>query len=137
MSQRKAEQSGTGTRTPGEMKRLLRQEEVFKKRILERKTVREVAAEMDLSLQTVVDDCKAELERRAQELEERRELEKAAQVALVEDLYLTSVAMRGVPGSGALGAAGKALEMRAKLLGLDAPTKIDIGLQGLVTALDE
>lgn len=133
----KAERTGTSSRTPAEMKRLLRQEEVFRKRIIERRTVRAVAEEMGLCLQTVIDDCKAELQRRADELADRRETEKVEQLSMVEDLYLQSLAMREVPGSGALGAAGKALEMRARILGLDAPTKVDVGLQKLFAAFDD
>lgn len=133
------EQSGA-TRDNGKGRRtalqLDRQEQVFRMRVIERMTVRQVAAELKISQQTVIDDERAELQRRADEIENRREVEKAAHLALIDDLYLESMNAKDAPGTGALGAAAKAIEMRAKILGLDAPTKIDIGVQTLVDALD-
>jgi hypothetical protein len=98
-------------------------------------TVRQVAAKLKISQDTVIADEKAELERRADEIEGRRDVELAAHLSLVDDLYLESMKRKGTPGTGALGAAAKALEMRSKLLGLDAPTKVEIGIQQLVDAL--
>lgn len=122
----------TRKRTP---RQLERQEKAFAMH-LDGMTYREIAAELKCDKETVQHDIHHELERRAEELAEHREVEKAHQLALVDDLYKKSMANRSNAGTGALGAAGKALEMRAKLLGLDAPTKIDLGLSTLVDALD-
>lgn len=139
-SSERSEQSGaTNARTRARRRtaiQLERQEKVFALRVIERKTVREVAAELSISQETVISDERCELERRSAEIEERRETEKAAHLALIDNLYRESMASKGLPGTGALGAAAKAIEMRAKILGLDAPTKIDHGLQELVNALD-
>jgi DNA-binding CsgD family transcriptional regulator len=114
---------------------LSRQEQVFKLRVIDRMTVRQVAEKLNISLETVLADERAELERRAEEIEERREVETAAHLALVDDLYRQAMSRKGTPGTGALGAAAKALEMRAKLLGLDAPTRVEVGVSQLIEAL--
>ncbi len=125
--------NGKGRRTAPQLDR---QERVFQMRVIDRLTVRQVAAKLGISTETVLKDERAELERRAAEIEERREVEKAAHLALIDDLYKQSMLRKGTPGTGALGAAAKAIEMRAKILGLDAPTKIEAGIQGLVAALN-
>lgn len=124
--------NGKGRRTAMQ---LSRQEQVFKLRVIDRLTVRQTAAKLGISLETVIADEKAELELKAAEIDDRRAVEQAAHLALVDDLYKQSMARKGTPGTGALGAAAKALEMRAKILGLDAPTKVELGVQALVDAL--
>lgn len=66
--------NGKGARTPLQ---LSRQEEVFERRVIKRQTVRQVAAQMGINEHTVQADEKAELARRASEIDERRETEKA------------------------------------------------------------
>lgn len=136
----KASQTSTTRIGNGKTRRtaqqLSRQEQVFKLRVLERMTVRQVAAKLKIAPETVTKDERAELELRASEIEDRRATEKAAHLAIIDDLYLQSMKRKGTPGTGALGAAAKAVEMRAKILGLDAPTKVDVGLQKLVDALN-
>ena len=120
-------------RTP---KQLERQERCFEMHIVEGKTCRQIGAELHIDADTAARDINAESLRRASEIAARREVEQAQHIARIDDLYRKSIALSSAAGTGALGAAGKALEMRAKILGLDAPTKIDVGLSTLLDALD-
>ena len=99
-------------------------------------TVRQIAAKLKIDPGTVITDLRAEEQLRADETAEQRETMLARQLAVVDDLYRKSMAKAGKPGTGALAAAAKALEMRARLLGLDAPTKVDVGLDKLLEALE-
>lgn len=115
---------------------LERQEKIFVLNVIGGKSHREIAALLKIDKKTVASDIKAEAKRRAGEIAERRETEQAMHLARVDGFYFRSMELAMVAGSGALGAAGKALEMRAKILGLDAPTKVELGLQTLLDALD-
>ena len=123
----------TRARTP---KQLERQAQVFRMNVMERKTVREIAKELDISQETVISDIRAEAQLRADERAQLREADMAIQVELTERLLDDSMRLADKPGTGALGAAAKAIEMRSKLLGLDAPTKIDAGLDAIMDALN-
>lgn len=112
-----------------------RQERAFALSVLDGKTYRVIAGLLGCDKDTVTRDIRAELTRRADEIADRRELEQAQHLALIEDLYQKAMAASSTPGTGAFSSAGKALEMRAKLLGLDAPARPDVALQTLVEAL--
>jgi transposase len=99
-------------------------------------THREIAAAMGIDKKTVARDLAAEAERRADELHDRREAEAAIHLARLDRLYRRAEALERVPGSGALATCARVLELRAKVLGLDAATKVDVGMQGLLDALD-
>lgn len=118
------------------MTQIHRQAQVFEMSVFGDKTYREIAQELGISAVTVVSDMKAEAELRAAGLAQMRGSEQARHLALVERHFIESMALKSIPGTGALGAAAKSLEMRAKVLGLDAPTKIDIGIAGLLEALE-
>lgn len=124
---------GPRVRTPQQLER---QEKVFELSVLSGNTHRQIAVILHIDKMTVASDIRAESERRAGEIAERRETEQAQHVARLDDFYQQSMALRAAAGTGALGAAGKALEMRAKILGLDAPTRVEIGVQSLLDALD-
>lgn len=115
---------------------LQRQERVFALSVLDGRTHREIAKELGLDRGTVARDLRAEAERRSEEIAERREVEHATQLALVDNLFYRSMEMAHTAGAGGLAAAAKALEMRSRLLGLDQAVKLDTGLEGLLKALD-
>ena len=115
--QKGAAHAHTRARTP---KQLERQEQVFRLSVLEGLTHREIAAKLKIDKKTVARDIEAE---------------KAMHLARLDDLYKRSLNLAGLAGVGGLAAAGKALEMRARILGLDAPTKVDAGLADLLNAL--
>jgi hypothetical protein len=127
--------SGNGKGKERTAQQLERQERVFELRVIERMTVRQVAAAMKIDQKTVIADERAELQRRADEIAGRREVEQAAHMAMIDNLLQTSRRNASIPGTGALGAQAKALEMRAKLLGLDAPTKVDVGMEKILEAI--
>ena len=131
----KASRTAPSTARKRNLVQLARQEKAFELVVLAGKTIRQAAAEIGCNPETVLSDLKHEASRREAELGDLRESEKARHLAMVEDLYQKSLTLAAMPGTGAIGAAAKALEMRAKLLGLDAPTKVDLGLQTLVEAL--
>ncbi len=112
------------------------------------KSVREIGAELGVDKDTITSDLRHEQERRAEELGERREGEKVRAVTFYESII--GRAMAQSDRNDALLAAGKggfsdrsldvAIAARSridKLLGLDAPTRVDTGLEMLVAALDE
>lgn len=146
MAQRNGQSGTTRTRarTPAQLER---QEKAYALHI-EGLTYREIAEALKCDKDTVTRDIHAEWERRSSEIEERREFEKARAVNFYErvigramkksELYDTLLSER----AGAkvtdhtLDSAIKARERIDKILGIDAPTKIDLGLEKLVQALE-
>lgn len=122
-----------GPRTPQQLER---QERVFTLNVLEGKTIRQIAAIEKIDTKTVLKDIRAEAARRAEERSATREHDLEVHLAKLDDLALKALQDRLMPGTGAYGAVAKALEMRAKLLGLDAPTKIDVGIKTFLDALE-
>jgi hypothetical protein len=114
---------------------LSRQEQVFELSVLQGKTIRQISAQLEITQETVIKDLRAEEARRSEELAAQRENAQARHLGMIDHLFERSMDLRGIPGTGALGAAAKAVEMRAKILGLDAPTKVDLGVQALWDAL--
>jgi hypothetical protein len=116
-------------------KQLERQERAFALS-LDGLTHREIAAALSIDKKTAARDIAAEAQRRADELGDRRETEQAIHLARLDRLYRRAEALERVPGIGALATCAKILEQRARLLGLDAPTKLDSAMDGLLRALD-
>jgi len=125
---------GRSARTPMQIER---QERVFKLSVLERRTVRQIAAIEKIDPKTVLSDLKQEAARRAEERAATREQDIEIHLALIDDLREQALAAKGIPGTGAFGAASKAIEMRGKILGLEAPLKVDAGLADVLKALTE
>ncbi len=121
----------TRRRTPAQIQR---QGQVFELH-LEGKTHRQIAAELTISLETVVSDIRFEAALRAEENAADREQQQAVQLARCDALYADARKHFGTPGSSALPTAAKVLEMRSKILGLDAPTKVDGTIKVLEDAL--
>ena len=144
-------------RTPQQLKR---QEEVFLANVIEGKTVRQLAAQFKISQETVISDIRHEEKRRADENAARRDTDKARSTSFYEHVAAEALRLAaqadGIEVIGtesedpndrppklvskqglvrALDSAIKARERIDKLLGLDAPTKIDVAVQGLVEAL--
>jgi len=152
-----AKGNGKNRRTPQQLER---QERVFNLSVIENKTIREIAAEESINPATVMSDLRHEEQRRADEISERRELEKARAISFYshvaqEGLRLAAQA-DGIEEIGGgdddekpprlvskaalargLDSAIKARERQDKILGIDAPTKLDVGLQLLADALNE
>lgn len=127
-------------RDPAETKRsprqLERQRMCFELCVIEGLTHAEAALKLGINRKTVDRDVQVEAELRADELADRRETEKVMHLARLDDLYREALLLKDAPGLGALAVCEKVLAQRAKVLGLDAPTKIEIGIQGLLAALD-
>lgn len=102
---------------------------------IEGQTVREIGAELGINYKTAARYVREEERLRAKEFEENREAERARRVARWQQISRQCDTYVSVPGSGALGAKAKAEENIDKILGVAAPTKIDLGIQGLVDAL--
>lgn len=144
----------TRARTPVQLQR---QERVFDLAVVSGKSYRLIAKELGIALETVVSDMRHEEARRAEELTARRETEKARAVAFYDEVAREGMRLArrsdetvefGGDGPHAgvaspysslargLDAAIKARERVDKILGLDAPTRVEVGLQGLLDALD-
>ncbi len=126
--------NGASSRTP---RQLDRQERIFNLSVLGRKTVREIAAELDVSTHTVVADLRCEQERRSEELGERREIEKACAVAFYQ--HIAAEGMRAAESTPDIKGLDIAIRARTRIdaiLGLNVKTpEVDSRLQLLVDAL--
>ncbi|TAM90621.1 hypothetical protein EPN42_05620 [bacterium] len=143
------------TRTPAQLER---QERVFELSVMDGKTVRAIAAEVGISQDTVISDLRHEGQRRSDEIAERREVEKARAVSFYshvaqEGLRLAAEAdgVEEIGGSDeqpprlvskaalarGLDSAIKARERIDKILGIDAPTKVEVGIEKLLQAFDD
>lgn len=137
-------------RTP---QQLARQERAFAMSVLGGQSVRDIAAALGIDKDTAAADIRHEEQRRADELGVRRENEKARSVAFYEsvaDLALKRAAVSDEilvqirdgtecekkVSDRSYGDAIKARERIDKILGVDAPTRVDLGLQQLLDALD-
>lgn len=120
---------------------LARQERVFELSVLEGKTYREIMAELGIASDTLVDDMRYEEARRADELAARRETALARSVAFYDTVKKKALNRADnplMPGdSGRYADALKAQERIDKLQGLDAPTRVDVGVVGLLAAITE
>ena len=118
------------------------QEQVYNLRVLECWSVEEVCTKLGMSSKTVLAYEKAELTRRAEENAERRECDQEVSIARYERIFRkgmelaersTSAFMQ--PLIRGLDSAAKAQERIDKIKGLDAPTKVELGVQQLIEAL--
>ena len=131
---------GKGDRTD-ERRRSL-QEQAFYLNVVEGKTCREIGDILKITKDSASRYIRAEAERRSSEIAADRERLKAESVAFYDEMAALGVEL-AKKSEGAfmqplikgLDSALKARERRDKILGLDAPTKVDIGLEGLVNAL--
>ncbi|MDB5069607.1 MAG: hypothetical protein JWM87_718 [Candidatus Eremiobacteraeota bacterium] len=132
---------------------LERQEKAFLASVIDGKSVREIAAELGVDKDTVVSDIRHEEQRRADENAERREADKARSIAFYETVARRALRRAEISdeileqirdgaecekkvSDRSFDAALKARERIDKLIGLDAPTKVDLGLQQLMDALE-
>lgn len=130
-------QNGKTRRTPAQLER---QEKVYELSVCYGLTVRQIAATLSISLETVIADLRIEHDRREAEDPDRR----ARALRESVDFYTNvarealTIAKRGrMPGdSGRLGDAIKARERIDKLYGNDSPTKIEHGFKELEDALN-
>lgn len=133
---------------------LARQERCFTLSVMQNRTIRQIAAEVGIDTKTVMKDIRAEEQRRADEIADRREMEKARAVTFYGDIakralkksdkhdefiqrILNDPDFEGKINDRSLQDAISARERIDKILGIDAPTKVDLGLQALVDALNE
>jgi hypothetical protein len=139
-------------------RQLERQERVFVRSVVDGLPYRAIAAELGVCLSTIVKDIRHEEERRAEELGERREVEKARAIAIYERVILEGLRLArkadesveyGGDGAGPAGVAApfaslargldsavRARERIDKILGVDVPTKVDSAMEKLLQALD-
>lgn len=129
----KQTKKGARPRTLDSVARERRQRETFRLYYIERKTYDEIRQLTGNSTATICSDLKAERVRRAADLAAERTEEIAVQLAMVEEILAKAMEDRLAPGSGAYAAATKALELRARLLGLEAPQRVDISVGRRVT----
>ena len=144
-SQSKAEHPRKRGRTPAQLDR---QSEIFDMSVCELLSYRQIIAAFkergeSLSMDTVVADIRHEEQRRADELGARRETEKARSVAFYESVQREGMRLAKKsddafmqPLARGLDSAVKARERIDKILGLDAPTKVELGIQSLLESLD-
>jgi transposase len=124
-----------------------RQEKVFDRNVMFGRTIRQLAAEFGISPETVISDLRHEEQRRSKENAARRSADLARSlsfydgvIAIAQEkskLYDTLLGERdGAKISDhTLDAMLKARERQDKLLGLEAPTKVDLGIQALLAAI--
>jgi hypothetical protein len=125
---------------------LERQEKAFLLNVIECRTIRQVAIDLGVSQETVISDIRHEMELRAKENESRREHDTAVSIARYQGVITKaekkSELYDGIAGAGgkvvdhSLDAILKAQERIDKLLGLEAPSRIDLGLSTLLEAID-
>lgn len=133
-----ADTPGQRTRTSGQLHAVERaqlQEKAFYLSV-EGKTCRQIGEILGINKTTASEYIRAEEALRAEELGAQREAEKARRIARLQHLSKLAEESRSIPGSGAFGACGKFEEMINRILGVDAPTKIDLGLETLFSAFD-
>jgi hypothetical protein len=134
---------GDGRRTPAQ---LARQERVFALSVIEGKTTRQIAVLEGIDRGTVIADLRHESARRAEDLKANREFEIERALSFYDEIaamaVLKSKMYDGIARAGgkvvdhSLDAALKARERKDKILGIDAPTRIDVGLATLLEALE-
>ena len=136
---------GKGRRTPAQLER---QEQIYLMHLIDGKTQRAIAAEMKCSQWTVISDIRHEQARRSNEIADRREAETARAIAVYETIQREALQASRLcrtlldERDGAkisdhyLSDALKARERQDKLLGIESATKVDLGLQVLLDALE-
>lgn len=132
----------TGKRGDEQTKSL--QEQAFLLNVVGGKSCREIAAILGIGKNTASQYIRAESERRAAEIAADRKKLQADSVAFYDEIAAKGVAL-AEKADGAfmqplikgLDSALKARERRDKILGLDAPTKIDLGLKDLLQAFED
>lgn len=143
-SGRKSGQSGhSRARTPAQLERQTKAYEMS----IDGMSHRAIADKLNVDRKTVAADIHAEATRRADEIAKRREVEKARSVSTYERVIQRAVKKSDMydeialtPGSKVtdrtLEAIIHARERIDKVLGIDAPTKVEIGVESLLKALD-
>lgn len=118
------------------------QEEAFLLNVMEGLSCREIAERMGIDKDTAAKYIRVETERRAKELGGERDKHTARAVAFYSTVAAKAVKLADKADAAfmqplvkGLDSAIHARERIDKLLGLDAPTKIDMGLQSLIDAL--
>lgn len=107
---------------------LARQKRAFDLKIsLDRRwTHEQIAKELHVDADTITADLRYESERRRPKDEAERIQERMEHIAQIDEVIAQSFHDRGSQGTGAYGALTKALEMKAKVLGLEAPQRVEI-----------
>lgn len=140
---------GKGRRSPQQLER---QAKVFEYHVVEANTVRATAKQFSITTDTVISDVRYEAARRSDELAAKREHEKAVAVEFysgiirralkrakvsddILDKILSDPFFDAKISDRSLQDALNARERIDKIIGLDAPTKVDLGLQQLIDAL--
>jgi len=132
-------------RTPAQLER---QERAFMLSVTQGKSVREIGAELGIDKDTVASDLRREQDRRAEELGERRENERIRAVAFYESIIGRAIAqsdrLDALLAAGKGGFSDRSLDVAIaartridKILGIEAPTRIDPGFDVLLAALEE
>jgi transposase-like protein len=118
-------------------KQLERQERCFRLSIEQNKSMREIALELGITNNTVASDIRAELERRHKENADQRKYEVTRAVAFYERMIALALTfepdeedaekdrIKRIPDR-SINTAIKARERIDKILGLEAPTKMEI-----------
>lgn len=114
---------------PRDEKQLSRQAEAYRLHVLDRMPIRQTATALGITQGTALSDVRYEAERLAAERRELREMDKEIHLTQLDDLYRNAMDLAAKPGTGALGTAAKAQEMRAKILGLEAAQKVEVSTQ--------
>lgn len=132
-----------GRRLP---KELARQERIFMASVMGEQSVRQIAARESVSPMTVRADLRREYERRAAELGSRREFELVRAISTYEFVIAEAVRKSNLydgiaregrwVSDGTLQTLINARTRIDRLLGLDAPTRVDVGLQALLDAME-
>lgn len=130
-----------GKRSP-ELTRSL-QEQAFYLNVVEGLSYRSIGERLNINKDTAHAYVRAESARRREDIEAAREDEQARSLAFYDHVAAKGIEMAAKadgpfmqPLIKGLDSAIRARERRDKLLGLDAPTKVDVGLQVLIDALD-
>ncbi|MFJ5675026.1 hypothetical protein [Streptomyces sp. NPDC093097] len=111
-----------------------REHEVIVMRVRRRMTFRDIAAALDLNVKTVHETWVRGMRRWAQAAAEERDAEIGRQLATLEAL-LDGLMPKAITGDArAAEVIIKALDRHARLLGLDAPVKVDAKLTDALTA---
>lgn len=138
-------------------RQLDRQGRIFERSVVDQVPYRSIAKEFGVCVATVVKDVRHEEARRADELGERREVEKARAIAVYERVILEGFRLAkkadetvefGGEDAGSSGVAApfaslargldsvvRARERIDKILGTDAPTKTDLAMEQLLAAM--
>ena len=125
----------TRARTPAQLER---QEKAYHASVVLQMSHRAIAKELKVDKDTIADDIRHESRARVEANAANREYNQANALAMLAEVIRRALRRdsRGQVGDRSLDTIVRAQEQIHKLLGLDAPTKVEVGIQDFLKAFE-